>query len=246
MFPTKKQKEILNLWFKANRLVWNECVQYYRQFGAHEIYKNIGFLSERFITGYGFNDNVFNAHKKMWIFEPNIPYTVKNSACNDFVKALDVNFQKKVKFDMHFKSRKDKSNSILIQKDNYKGQGLIYPTILCNRISNSWDYSNPIVESEPLPLTLDYDTRIQRTRRGLYYLLVLKPIESIKVDLHSNSFANIISLDPVVRTFMTAYNPDQSKVFNWGAIRYFQNLQIVLQSGPIATQNGLFASGNVL
>ena len=121
---------------------------------------------------------------------------------------------------MNFKSRKDKSNSILIRKEDYKGPGLIFPTKLCNEIKKNkvWAYSTPLIGSEPLPKKLDHDTRLQRTRRGLYYLLVLKPIEQIKIDLSSNSFANIVSLDPGVRTFMTAYDPEQSKVFNWGSI----------------------------
>ena len=96
LFPTKKQKEILNTWFKANRLVYNECVNYYCQHGAHEIYANMNFLSDRFCKGYFFNQNVIDACKKMWIFEPKkIPYAIKRSACDDFVKALDINIAKK-------------------------------------------------------------------------------------------------------------------------------------------------------
>ena len=217
LFPTKEQKEILNLWFKANRLIYNECVYYYRQNGKKEILDNTDFLTKRFIHGWFFNENAIDACKKMWVFEPNkIPFQIKISACDDFVKALEINIAKNIKFDMHYKSRKDKSNSILIQKENYKGPGLLFPTILCNKVENKWIYSTPLIGSEPLPEKLDHDTRLQRTRRGLYYLLVLKPIEQIKVDLSSNSFANIVSLDPGVRTFMTAYDPDQSKVFNWG------------------------------
>ena len=217
LFPTKQQKEILNLWFKANRLIYNECIYYYKQNGKKEILDNIDFLTKRFIHGWFFNENAIDACKKMWVFEPNkIPFQIKISACDDFVKALEINIAKNIKFDMHYKSRKDKSNSILIQKENYKGLGLLFPTILCDKVEGEWKYLTPLVGSEPLPQKLDHDTRLQRTRRGLYYLLVLKPIESINIDLPKNNFSNIISLDPGVRTFMTAYDPDESKVFNWG------------------------------
>ena len=216
LFPTKNQKEILNLWFKANRLVYNECVNYYRENGSHKIYENMGFLYKRFIKANCFNDNVMDAYKKLWIFEENIPAKIKQSACDDFIKALDINIAKKTKFKMKFKSRKDASNSILLQKVDYIGQGLIFPTILCDKVEGEWKYLTPLVGSEPLPEKLDNATRLQRTRRGLYYLLVLKPIEFIKIDLPKNDFSNIISLDPGVRTFMTCYDPNQSKLFNWG------------------------------
>ena len=212
LFPTKQQKEILNLWFKANRLIWNECVDYYRENGAHDIFKDTMFLYHKFGSGWSFtdNNNVKNAHKKLWAFDEIIPTEIRKSALDDFVKALEINIAKKTKFEMHFKSRKDKSNSILIPKADYKGQGLIFPTILCDGIKKNYmcEYSTPLIGSEPLPKKLDHDTRLQRTRRGLYYLLVLKPIESIEINLPQNNFSNIVSLDPGVRTFMTCYDPD--------------------------------------
>lgn len=76
----------------------------------------------------------------------------------------------------------------------------------------------PIKAAEPLPEQLEYDCRLQKTNLGEFYLCIPKPLE-IKSDNQAPEFPTyeegIVSIDPGVRTFATAYTPS-GYVAEWG------------------------------
>jgi hypothetical protein len=57
-----------------------------------------------------------------------------------------------------------------------------------------------------LKVNMDYDTRIIKDSTGLYYVLMLKPLEKIKDEPLKHK--KVLSIDPGVRTLLTGYDKD--------------------------------------
>ena len=73
--------------------------------------------------------------------------------------------------------------------------------------------------SELLPEGIKYDTRLQLTRSGEFYLCLLMPLairsENQRPSCNNTVVDGIISLDPGIHTFMTGYMPN-GMVVEWG------------------------------
>jgi len=73
--------------------------------------------------------------------------------------------------------------------------------------------ANVLRAAELLPDKLAYDSRLQRTKLGEYYLCIPMPLEirhenQVPATTNDNhGMAGVISLDPGVRTFQTGYDP---------------------------------------
>jgi len=143
-----------------------------------------------------------------WVLET--PYDVRDEGMNDLLKAYDTNFKAGRKgFDIRFRSKKAPSQSIVIHAKHWKRSGIFHPTF--------WG-KEPLRGAEPLPEKLDYDSRLQRTRLGEYYLCVPQPLvrrSDSQAPFHEREENGIVSLDPGVRTFMTGYSPG-GHAFEWG------------------------------
>ena len=206
--PTKEQKKKLNEWFNTCRWIYNKCVAEIQTNGKK------GHINAKHLRKLFGNNNNFKNNDTEWVL--NTPSPIRDEAIQDLLKAYKSNYakfkkkkklnkpkkkQKKEDFIIHFKSKKNKSDSIVIH-DQCWNKGRMYPI----RFGKE-----PLVGVELLPDKLGYDTRLQRTRFGKFYLCILKPLE-IKPDNQGpysniNGEGNVIALDPGVRTFMTGYDP---------------------------------------
>lgn len=194
--PTSTQRKILNEWFDTARWTYNKCVE--------SIKNRKCFKTKKSLRSKHLNSEIILKNKNNWVF--NTPYDVRDEAMNDLLKAVTYQDSTGKPYDLKFRKKRDQSQSIVILKKHYKKKGVFFPKFLGKE---------PIRGFESLPEKLDYDTRLQRTRLGDFYLCVLSPIE-IK-DKAPKQIVNkgVISLDPGVRTFMTGYDP-VGKTYEWG------------------------------
>ena len=132
------------------------------------------------------------------------PYDVCDEAMNDLIKSYKTNFAlKRDKFEIRYRSKKKcSSESIVIHSKHWKKSGVFHPK----------SFPGVLNAFEPLPTKLVYDTRLQRTKLGTFYICILKPLD-IRSDNQApkkgdNGEGKVIALDPGVRTFMTGYDPD--------------------------------------
>ena len=136
------------------------------------------------------------------------PYDLRDEAMKDVLKAYDSNNAKGGKYTIKFKMKKATTDSIVIQAKYYK---------IGRPYTNYWT-KEPLQGAEEIPNDLVYDTRLQKTRLGEFYLCLLKPLD-IRPDSQrpnkDSDMKKIISLDPGIRTFCTGYDPD-GLVVEWG------------------------------
>jgi putative transposase len=141
------------------------------------------------------------------------PYEVRDAAMADFQTAFRINVDlvkqgKRDKFEMRWRSRKDRSQTILIRRKHWNCQKGDYAPIFSPEKLRS---------SEPLLEGYDYDMRLQLTRLGEFYLCIPSPLE-VRSDNQAppEEIEAIISLDPGVRTFVTGYDPSSETYTEWG------------------------------
>jgi len=129
----------------------------------------------------------------------------------DLIGAFETNFAKRSKnpnhkFEVKFRSRKMmNSESIVIRSSAWK------------RKSGMYAWLHAMRTTEALPSTILYDTRLQRTKAGIYYLCILIP-SGIRDENHvpNRRRGRVISLDPGVRTFNTCFDPVGRECIKWG------------------------------
>ena len=190
LYPSAHQKKVLKGWFGTARWTYNKCLD--------EIKKD-GLLSKKELRATCLNAANFKETKLEWVL--NTPYDIRNEGLNDLLKTYKSNFAKgkNQKFTIKKRSKKQASQSIVIHAKNWLHKRGIY-----------WDMfgkGNAIRSAEPLPDDIKYDTRLQLTRLGEYYLCLLLPLEIKSENQGLCCSDEVISLDPGVRTFMTGYMP---------------------------------------
>ena len=196
--PNKRQRDILNQWFDTARWTYNQVVQEIRE-GAKLQKKQLRALCVNNDL-WEHADPLIREHNNEWVKET--PYDIRDEAMNDVLKAYKTNFAlERDKFTIGFKSKKASSDSIVIHRKHWKKAGIMYP--------KKWG-KKPIWSGEKLPDDIGYDTRIQRTRLGEFYLCLLTPMvrrseSQAPVD---DCASTVVALDPGVRTFQTLYSPD--------------------------------------
>lgn len=192
--PTSEQRKKLNQWFGTARWTYNRCVAAIREHGCDRSKKE---LRSRCV-----HNNLWEKENS-WVLET--PYEIRDQAMNDLLEAYKTNFAAKRKqFTIKYKSKKAASDTIVIGSRAWKSAGLFFPRF--------WG-KQPLKGCEPLPDKLDYDTRLQRTRLGEFYLCVLSPlVKKSDNQAPDNTNSRIIALDPGVRTFQTGYSPDGSTI----------------------------------
>jgi putative transposase len=202
VYPNKEQRETLIKWYGTARWTYNTLLEAYNK-------KQVE-LNMKSMRAYCINSDCHliteDTDKYKWILDT--PYEVRDGAMLDLIQALKTNFakhrkDKKFKFQLKFRSKKCRSQTINILNKSYKSRGIFYPTYFGK---------TPIKSSEILANKLDYDSKLTRNYLGQYYLCLpqaphqLKPVEDRK---------KIISIDPGVRTFATTYDPGGS-IAKWG------------------------------
>ena len=179
------QRKTLNEWFNTARWTYNQAVAAIRE--GTQVNKQA--LREVCVKQTLFKE------QNQWVLRT--PSQIRDNAMLDVEKAYKSNFAaKRSKFTVQFKSRKNPSDSILINARDWK-DGVIYR----QRFGKQ-----PLKAREKLPKTLDYGTRIQRTRLGEFYLCLPQPLH-----MRSENQApvpKVVALDPGVRTFQMAFTSD--------------------------------------
>ena len=188
---------MLNKWFDTARWTYNKCVDAVKN---RVCSKNKKSLRSVCLNSGALKDTY------PWVLDT--PYDVRDEAMNDLLKAIKFLDSKNKPYTLKYRSKKSMSESIVIHNKHYKRKGVFIPNIFGK---------TPIKSFEPLPEKLTYDTRLQRTRLGEFFLCILSPlkIRSDKQAPKTKYNRGVISLDPGVRTFMTGYDPS-GKCYEWG------------------------------
>ncbi len=183
LFPTQEQRVTLNKWFGTARWTYNQCLQ---------VIKDGTPRKQKLLRAKCVNNGNFS-EQNQWAKD--VPYDIRDEAMNDVLKAYRSNLAKEEKkhFEMKFKSKKAESDSIVIHSKHWKKAGVFHPTFFGK---------NPIKGSELLPVKLDYDCRLQRTRLGEFYLCLLSPLKirgENQSPVWKSKDEGVISLDPGVQ-----------------------------------------------
>lgn len=154
------------------------------------------------------NKDIIKENNNEWVLET--PYDVRDEAMIDLIKAYKTSFAaKREKFKIRYRSKKAESESIVIHSKHWKKAGVFHPTFFGKE---------PIKSAEPLPDKLNYDSRLQKTRLGEFYLCIPMPLE-VRSENQAPEWKDIedgiLALDPGVRTFCTGYSPS-GYAFEWG------------------------------
>jgi hypothetical protein len=147
---------------------------------------------------------------KIFKWSLDVPYDFRDEAMNDVLKAYKSNLAKGVRFDIKFRSKKDKQQCVAVLNKHWlKEKGI-------------FSFLRTIKSAEALPYDLVYDSRLIKTRTGHCYLCVPKPLEvrsesqaPVFNETQKSKGAGVIAIDPGVRTFNTCFDPSGS-IAEWG------------------------------
>jgi putative transposase len=161
--------------------------------------------------------------RRQWLLK--IPYDIRDEAAKDLVQAYKTNIAKNKKnntskrFDVKYRNRKAPTEVIRILAKHYTGPGMFHTTF----------FTTPFkCAREQLPSTLEYDSTLQKTRLGHFYLIVPRPLamhnnstsesshrDDMDVEHKTTTKRGVIALDPGVRTFLTGYT-STGECVEWG------------------------------
>src|SRR6185369_8669496 len=202
LYPNSEEKQKLLKWFGTARWTYNQCLAAINNDIKN---KNKKYLRANYIVS---KSEKFEDPNFKWVLDT--PNCIRDAAMMDLLKNYKSNVAaKKKNFKLKFRSKKDKSQSIVILSRDW------------GRKSGEFFFLKGIKSSEEIP-EIKYDCRLTVNRLGEFYLCIPKPLE-IRADNQGPKFsvaeenrgAGIISLDPGVRTFMTGYNPS-GEAIEWG------------------------------
>jgi putative transposase len=194
IYPNEEQKTTLLKWIGTTRWTYNRCLD--------AIQKENTKCIEKDIRAVCINNSNFEETDKKWVLDT--PYDIRDEAMRDFLKAKkeQKNRQKKGKRvkSMKYRSRKDKTQSIVIHSKHYGHKRGFYSKI----------FNNNMLSSEPLPDKINYDSRLIVSNLGEFFFCIPLPLEircENQAPIIKEWNEGVISLDPGVRTFMTGYDP---------------------------------------
>ena len=180
----------LKRWIGCCRWTYNEALAYIKK-NDHQ--KTFYWLRNRFVN----ECNISSGAR----FLLETPKHVREGAVKDLAQAFKVNFKVKRKnpahtFDIKFRKKSD-VQSIVIPKHAFgkvkDGSGYaLYPQMLSK---------DPIIGFQPL-----HDCRLSIDRQNRFVLHV--PVDVQKFALIPKNHADVVALDPGVRTFMTTWSPN--------------------------------------
>lgn len=204
LYPTNEQKQLLQKWFGVVRWTYNKCLDAIRDLKKKR--------SKKELRAYCLNKEAFGREDmKPFQWSLDVPYDIRDEAMNDVLKAYKSNLAKGGNFQIQFRSKKDKQQSISILNKHW------------GRKKGTFSFLRTMKSAEPLPEVLFYDSRLLKTRTGHYYLCVPKPLEARSEDqapvfneVQKSKGAGIVALDPGVRTFQTCFDPS-GLIAEWGA-----------------------------
>ena len=190
LHPPPEIASKLRRWIGCCRWTYNAALAYVKSKNYHK--KTFFWLRNRFVN----ESNVAPAHK----FLLETPKHVREGAIKDLAQAYATNFKLMRKntnhrFDIRFRKKKD-NHGIVIPKDAFKelkGGGVaLYPKMLS---------SDPIIDQKPT-----HDCRLSIDRQNRIVLFV--PVEVEKFTLLRENQADVVAIDPGVRTFLSTWSPN--------------------------------------
>jgi len=103
---------------------------------------------------------------------------------------------------MKFKKKKDRKDSIVIHCKHYKHKSGPYAMI------------SKMKSAEPLPQTIEYDSRLTRDHLNQYWLCIpiRFPVRSLDIQETLNRKGRIAAIDPGVRTFASIYDTNGTTI----------------------------------
>ena len=198
VYPTKEQQKTFHKWIGTTRWTYNQCVA--------SIKTKVCRASKKELRSLHLNKDAVE-ESNPWVLET--PYDVRNEGMNDVLKAIKSNLAaKREKFNLKYRSRKDPVQSVVVHSKHWGKDRGMFSGVLGSKVLKS---------SEPLPESLEYDSRLIRTRWGEWFLCLPLPLsvsenQAPRDDVWGNG---VISLDPGVRTFVTGYDPS-GVLCEWG------------------------------
>lgn len=210
--PTPEVANTLKKWIGTVRYTYNWVLSCYKK-KPKEYKLDEYWLRKRFV-------NEVNIPKdRQWILDT--PKHVRDGAIKDFVVGCKNNLEKRkedpnFQFDMKFRSKKDKNQSIVIPYDaikawkmdpeNSRGEFKMYPTYIKNSILF---YTRKNTE---LPSTIKHECRLVMNKLGHFHLhiSIFKERSSLA---RKNQTSNWASVDLGVRTLATIYSPTPGVCF---------------------------------
>lgn len=181
--PTTKQKKKLNKWINAYKFTYNKIVE---KFAETKTFKKTQYAKEIL------NKDSKTVKDNDWLKDT--PYDVKYEALRELKIIITENMkrvkQNKIKkFNLSFKTKRDRNSTITIQKKYYTTKRGMYSFI--KNIKGLEDYKN-----------MEYAFKITRNNLNEYYITIPRKFVSHDIKKHKN----IISLDPGIKTFLTGYD----------------------------------------
>jgi putative transposase len=142
LYPNEEEHETLSQWMGCARWTYNQCLDGIKN---HNISRN-----KKALRAYCINESAEIVQQNTWCL--NVPYDVRNEGMNDLLKAYKTCIASKKKFEIKFKSKKDRKDSIVIHSKHY------------TQIRGQYSFIKRMKSSEKLPLKIDYDARLIRDK----------------------------------------------------------------------------------
>jgi putative transposase len=181
MLPNLQQKIKLRTWFGIYRWIYNKGLQLLKSKSYQQ-----GSLLKQFRERLVKNNNYQTQHQ--WVTD--LPFDTRDYAIKELLQAFQTNLKSKHQFHLTFKSKK-KSQSMEIRSRQY------------SVTRGKYKFLSEIRKTELIP-ELTHDIKVQMDTDGSFYLII--PMDVVR---NENQVPHrIISIDPVIRTFMTGYTPD--------------------------------------
>ena len=188
LYPTADERLQLRKWIGTARWTYNECLANTNKGVAK---------TKKSLRAKCLNED---ASLPEWVYET--PYDVRDEAMNDLLKAFVTCFAKDEKFQMKFRSKRDKTQSITILKKHWGRKHGAYAFLL------------KVKSSEKVPEELCSDSRIVVDDLNRWWLclpepLLIKPTSAREVVGEKQASLRVAAIDPGVRTFATIYSAGQ-------------------------------------
>jgi putative transposase len=184
VYPDTTQKQTLKKWFGVRRWIYNTCL---RKIKNGSVEATIKSLRTHVINNQNFSEN------NTWMLD--YEYDLRDEAVRDLLKNIKSNKEKGKKYTLKYMNKKNNSESLSVLSKKYNKRNNFYSSIF-----------KPIhlKSSEKLPETLNYDSRLIKTRTNNYFLCIPRPLE---LQSENQAHNNMIFIDPGVRDFLTCYDP---------------------------------------
>ena len=235
VYPTANQRDLLKRWIGTARWTYNQAVTKLRTKACKPSMKSL--------RASVLNASALENIDCQWALDT--PYDVRDEAMKDVLKAIRANVAaKRERFYLKFRSRKAPQQSVVIHKKHWNRKRGAYSQLFAPRALRSpevlpeeLDCDSRLVRTRLghwyLCLPTNVDTRVHKAGRAynktpshieIEYSSASEATSSSRDNQAEHSDccqhreevqAGVVSLDPGVRTFMTAYDPD-GRVFEWG------------------------------